>query len=387
VKVDEILLLTNGPGELLTWVVPVLARLRGSGARIELFLIRDQFAAGTEQARAKELGLDVIWGMPELLRRVAQSKKSEKRGVVLMLGGNPSQAVLLGRALGYPTYAYSFDPKSWRPGLSQLLVDSPRTQKAALARGADAARVQVVGNLVLDAFADASNNAVEPAEVLLFPSSRPFAARYLIGYMLAIAESMAQKTPQLRFAWAKSSLLDEQTVREGLEAKASREIGGVAARLTRHGLVTEHGLHVRILDEQERYAAMHQAQVAITVPGTNTLELAMAGLPSVVLLPLHKPELLPLEGILHWLFMLPGGRRFKQAFVHNLVNKLAYLALPNQWLGEQVFPEMRGIFTPDQVAAQALQLLEPTAQQRIKAKLNTLDIQPGAGNLVDFVLS
>lgn len=390
---DEILLLTNGPGELSTWVPPVLSRLRARlpQARIELFLIRDQFAAGTEQAKAKELPLDALSGRAELLGRVA-SRKSGGRGVVLMLGGAPRDAVLLAGATGYRAYLYSFDPKAWHPKLSAFLVDSGRTRQAALARGADPARVRVVGNLVVDALEDAgaSSPAQEPLEsfdLLLFPSSRPFAARYLLGFMLAAAEQLAKAHPGLKVAWVKSRLLPQSVVEEAISGRWAKQIGGVGAVWQGDRLQSQGGLEVAVLEEGQRYAAMRRAKAALTIPGTNTLELALAGLPAVVLLPLHKPELLPLEGVLHWLFMLPGARGLKQSFVRRLAERIPHLALPNQWLEERVFPELRGAFSPGEVAGALEGILEPATRQAIRAKLERLEAKPGADTLVEYVLN
>jgi lipid-A-disaccharide synthase len=152
-------------------------------------------------------------------------------------------------------------------------------------------------------------------------------------------------------------------------------------------LRTQHGLEVAVLDEPQRYTAMRQASLAITIPGTNTLELALAGLPSLVLLPLHKPEMLPLEGIWHWFLSLPGARPFKQKFVRDLVSRIPHLALPNQWLDERVFPELRGVFSPAEVAAAGLELLHPQRAQKVRARLKRLEAQPGADKLVEYVLA
>jgi hypothetical protein len=52
-------------------------------------------------------------------------------------------------------------------------------------------------------------------------------------------------------------------------------------------------------------AQLQRATIAVTIPGTNTLELGIAGVPSVVMLPLNRPEIIPLEGPGHWLSLLP----------------------------------------------------------------------------------
>jgi lipid-A-disaccharide synthase len=385
---DEVLLLTNGPGELSTWVPPVLSRLRRRtpSARIELFVIRDQFAAGTEQTRARELQLEAISGRAGLAQRMLAGR-ARGRGLVLMLGGAPRDAVLLGRATGYPAFSYTFEPKAYHPGLKAVLVDSERTREGLLARRANPARIVVVGNLVVDALNDAVLAPSPEADVLLLAGSRPFAARHLLGFLLAAAEKMAAARPDLSFAWVRSRLLPDAVVEEALEGELVRDIGGVRARWEGKKLRTAGGLEVAVLDESQRYSAMRQARLAITIPGTNTLELALAGLPSLVLLPLHKPELLPLEGIWHWLLLLPGARAFKQSFIRRLEARIPHLALPNQWLGERVFPELRGVFSPAEVAAEGLSLLTPEQTQQVKTRLEGLRAQPGADMLLEYVLA
>lgn len=385
---DEVLLLTNGPGELSTWVPPVLSRLRRKtpAARIELFVIRDQFAAGTEQTKAREFQLDAISNRAGLAQRMLAGK-AKGRGVVLMLGGAPRDAVLLGRATGYRAFSYTFEPKAYHSGLGAVLVDSERTKEGLLARKANPARVVVVGNLVVDALNDAALFPASGADVLLFAGSRPFAARYMLGFLLAAAEKMAAARPDLSFAWVRSRLLPAAVVEEALGGKLVQDIGGVGARWEGKKLRTASGLEVAVLDEPQRYTAMRQARLAITIPGTNTLELALAGLPSLVLLPLHKPELLPLEGIWHWLLLLPGARALKQNFIRRLEARIPHLALPNQWLGERVFPELRGVFSPAEVAAEGLNLLTPELTLQTKARLERLKAQPGADMLVEYVLA
>ncbi|RIH83290.1 Lipid-A-disaccharide synthase [Calidithermus roseus] len=389
---DEILLLTNGPGELSTWVPPVLRRLRERvpEARIELFLIRDQFATGTEETKARQLPLDAISGRTEFLARLAR-RKGAGRGVVLMLGGAPRDAVLLGRATGYPAYAYSFNGRAWQRGLKAYLLDSERSVQQALARGARPEQVQAVGNLVVDALEDALRSGVNwpQADVLLFPSSRPFAVKYMLGFMLAAAEHIAAAQPHLRFAWVKSRLLTRRSIEEGLSARLVREFGGVGGSLQGDRVVSEGGLEVAVLDEELRYGAMRQAKLALTIPGTSTLEMGFLGLPAVVLLPLHKPEAIPvpIEGLLHWIGLLPGGKWLRHEIVRRLEARIPHLALPNQYLGERLYPELRGIFSPQDVARTALEVLRPDVQSRIRQRLRELEARPGADALVEVVLS
>ena len=74
---------------------------------------------------------------------------------------------------------------------------------------------------------------------------------------------------------------------------------------------------------------MRAADLAVTIPGTNTLELGIAGVPSLVLLPLNKPEVIPLEGPGHWLSLVPGvGTTLKRQAVRLAAPRFP-VALPN----------------------------------------------------------
>lgn len=139
-----------------------------------------------------------------------------------------------------------------------------------------------------------------------------------------------------------------------------------------------------MLDEPQRYAAMRRAQLAITIPGTNTLELALAGLPSLVLLPLHKPEMLPLEGLWHWLLMLPGAKALKQNFIRRLEPRIPTWPCPTSgWASGS--SRSCGGFQPGRGGLCGPELLERA--QEVRARLKRLEARPGADKLVEYVLA
>jgi lipid-A-disaccharide synthase len=388
---DEILLLTNGPGELSTWVPPVLHGLRGRfpQARIELFLIRDQFATGTEERKASELPLDQISGRREFFARVA-GRRRMPLGLVLMLGGAPRDAVLLGRATGYPSFSYSFNGKAWHSGLTGFAVDSEASKQTAILQGGTPQRVFVAGNLVVDTMQEGLTQYPDVSEfdVLLFPSSRPFALKYMLGFMLAALEQVQRVRPNIQVAWVKSRLLPDAVVNEALSGRLVQDMGGVGGRLEGATLISEGGLRVAVLDETLRYSAMRKARVGLSIPGTTTLEEALSELPGIVLLPLHKPEAIPvpIEGIVHWLGMLPGGKWLRFQLVRWGQSRYRFLALPNIMLDKLLYPELRGIFGPQDVADAVLDLLRPERQQEVRSELRRLEAKPGAERLVAWVI-
>lgn len=371
----QVVLVSNGPGELYTWVKPVLQELRRAApeAGAAISLVPCQFASGNEAAIAGTFGPDVVTTPAQYLRSAAVGAAPEalarggSRGVVVGLGGNAALAVALGKRLGYPTYRYSFEP-SWQAGLAALLVPDERVRQLAVRNGAPPARVHVVGNLVADAVVDAAP-APSPGSphVLLFAGSRDGFAVHIIPLLIAVVDRLQGRLPGARFVWPVSRLLKDETLADGVTGRHAATLGGAAGELEQgpwgRVIVTPRGGRIELLPEDERYSHMRAADVALTIPGTNTLELGIAGVPSVVLLPLNRPELIPLEGAGHWLGLVPlVGRYLKRHAVRLFVSGLKVpVSLPNRLSGEDLMLELSGHVDPERVADAVLALLADAA--------------------------
>lgn len=188
----RLVLVSNGPGELYTWVRPVLREIRHRlpEAHASIALIPCQFAGGAEAEIAATFEPDALTTPAQFLRAAATgSAPAELRpapgegGAVIGLGGNGALAVKLGRSLGLPAFRYSFEPV-WLRGLEALLLPDPGTQQRAVRGGAPSARTAVVGNLVADAVEAAEGVPDRGApHVLLFAGSRDAFALHLIPTM------------------------------------------------------------------------------------------------------------------------------------------------------------------------------------------------------------
>ncbi|MFH1832087.1 MAG: lipid-A-disaccharide synthase [bacterium] len=92
-----------------------------------------------------------------------------------------------------------------------------------------------------------------------------------------------------------------------------------------------------IVDEQEKYNVLSQCCLAITKPGTVTLELALLGIPAIVMFKTTW---------LNYLLMRPFVR-------------VRYMALPNLLLNKEVYPELiQGDCVPERIFEQATSLYE-----------------------------
>lgn len=405
----QVVLVSNGPGELYTWVKPVLDELRSRQPQlsVSICLIPCQFAGGNEAAIAATFQPDAlstpaeyvraaaVGAAPapliELARRLSEgSAGADTAGVVIGLGGNGAMAVALGKRLGYPAYRYSFEP-NWLAGLEGLLVPDDAVRKRAVRGGAPPAKTSVVGNLVADAVqASAPSENPGTPHILLFGGSRDGFAVHLIPLMIAVTERLAAQLPGGRFVWPVSRLLKEQTLADGIAGLRSATLGGMAGERVGSVVVTPGGARLELVDEEQRYAHMRAADLAITIPGTNTLELGIAGVPALVLLPMNQPEVIPLEGAGHWLGLVPlVGKYLKRYAVKLFVEGLKVpVSLPNRISGEELMVELRGRIDPDMVAAQVSALLADAADlQQRRERLHATMPKPGAAErLVRLVL-
>ncbi|MEJ2359144.1 MAG: hypothetical protein P8Y13_13845 [Deinococcales bacterium] len=347
----EAVLVANGPGELYTWVRPVLQELRRRAPErsVGISLIPCQFASGHETEIARGFGAEVVTSPSQYLRAAATGGLPPGleggpagRGFVLSLGGNAGMAVTLARRLGRPAYRYSFEP-GWHRGLSALFVPDERIARRARRSGVPVARLRVVGNLVADAVQlDAPADAPGSPHIVLFPGSRDAFSVHLIP---------------------------------------AATLGGVAGTREGGSVRTPSGATIEMVPEEQRYAHMRAADLAVTIPGTNTLELGVAGVPAVVLLPLNRPEVIPLEGAGHWLGLIPGiGRYLKRYAVRLWVEGLSVpVSLPNRFTGEDLMLELSGRLDPAAVAERTLDLLRDDGERsRRRERLLATMPKPGA---------
>lgn len=394
---DRVVLVSNGPGELQTWVRPVLAELKKQAPELEtvISLIPCQFASGNETAIARTFGADFVTSPAEAMKALAGGGQhgplAGRARAVIGLGGNTRIALGLGRRLAAPVYRYSFVPY-WHRALSKLYVHDEKARKKARLLGAPADRLANIGNLVADAV-----HGSEPAprtgnpQILLMSGSRDRYVRAVLPLMLATLDLVMESHPGLVVTWPVSRLLSVSALEEAIAASHKEVIGGYGGERVGDEIVTPRGLRIRMVPEEERYSWMKAADIALTIPGTNTLELGLAGTPALVILPMNKPEIIALEGPGHWLSMIPViGTSLKRQAVRLFVNHLDYpVSLPNQFSGETLMTEVKGILTPERVASLLNQeLAEPEKLKRRGARLLETMPQPGAARqLVAEVLA
>lgn len=397
-----ITLISNGPGELATWVRPVVRVLRGAipGVRIRIALVPCPYASGQEAETIAVWGGDIeVWRPEETVRRLTLGPLPERGpGAVLFMGGDQAYGVLLSRRLRQPLFVYTETTGRWSPFVTRFLTSDAEVSARLQKRRVPASKVTLVGNLMVDAVRrDLDPHQTRRALGLnademivgLLPGSKPFKVKYITPLMLKAADLMHAEKPGLQFVMHQSPWTPLEQIAEAASNERYAEVtGGTTARLVtnddRAVLVTPQGAQIRILPPEHHLAGMAIADLALTVPGTNTAELAILGVPMLVLLPLNKPEEIPLDGLAGQIGSLPViGKWLKRQAVQAVARRTTLTALPNVRAGRMLTPELKGIFPPEEVSRTALELLANASRRRaIKLDLSQAMGPAGAAQAV-----
>ncbi|MBM3269426.1 MAG: hypothetical protein FJZ01_17420 [Candidatus Sericytochromatia bacterium] len=389
----DIVIISNAPGELAAWVRPVVGELRRQypEARLTIALVPCPYASGreAETIRAWNLGIEV-WSPAQTVRYLlsgrATGESFDSRGVVLFMGGDQFFGVLMARRTGFPLLVYTETTGRWPWAVDRYLLSDRTPYFHMRRRKVPPEKVSLVGNLMVDSVETRHAPAetrkrlkISPDSMVvgLLPGSKPFKVLYVTPFLLRVAELLRAEEPSLQFILHQSPFTPlEQLERAITEPRYAEATGGSLGHLAHQGgdawIITSRGCPIRIVPPEHQYDAMAVDDVALTVPGTNTAELAVLGVPQVVVLPLNRPEEIPLEGLIGRIGAIPLlGGWFKRLAIRHLAARVGFTALPNRRMGRMVTPEMVGVLAAEAVADVAFELLS-SPERRRQVKLDLL---------------
>jgi len=336
------------------------AAARGQTLTLSLALPPCQFASGQEAAFARRQGLFArVLGPRDCLAVVTGLRRLTLAGsgCVLHLGGDLWYSSTLARRAGVPAYAYVETPliRSRAHRFARIFVPSQELAGALTSAGVPAGHVVTVGDLRVDALTQA-RPAVRPprggARVALFPGSRRWIVGGFLPFLLETADAMRARRGDVEFALIASPFLPR---------------GALAATLNGERATMER-LGITVVDGDD-LAAGAGTDLAITLPGTNTVQLAVLGVPMLVVLPLDHPGRIRTEGLSEWLARIPGlGGAIKGVMAWRFLRRPHALAWPNREAGRMIVPEMVGHVEPNEVARRALAMLDDGAALEATAR-------------------
>ncbi|MFN6484640.1 MULTISPECIES: lipid-A-disaccharide synthase [unclassified Nostoc] len=423
----DILILSNGPGEVTTWVRPVVKALRQelgddrSVVRISVVLSPCSNASGKEAAialsypevdrvqEAEHFWQFLLWG------KTFENWDWRSRGVVVFLGGDQIFPVIIGKKLGYRTVIYAEWEARWHNWINRFGVMKPKVAAKVPAKYAH--KFTVVGDLMLEASShlflandkgqmtndtDAStvSQKVEQETELigLLPGSKAAKLAQGVPLCLGIAEYVHAKKPQIRFVIPVAPTLDLQTLASFADPEKnsiaeSFSFGGASLIVPEDAkskalLKTATGLIVELWQENPAYHLLSQCCICLTTVGANTAELGALGVPMIVLLPTQQLDAMRswdgLPGLLANLPVLgtPFARVINWSFLRFMKRK-GLLAWPNIWAQEEIVPEIMGKIQPQDIGEMVLDFLtNPEKLDDMRAKLRNIRGESGAAQKI-----
>jgi lipid-A-disaccharide synthase len=397
----DILILSNGPGEITTWVRPVVQSLRqllgnNSGeVRISVMLSPCPHATGKEAAIAASYSeVDrvqssehfmnfLIWG------KTAESWDWRKKGVVLFLGGDQVFPLIIGKRLQYRTVIYAEWEARWYRWIDSFAVMNESVREKVTASYQE--KMTVIGDLMADfQQINLSTSQKEPI-IGILPGSKAGKLAQGVPLCLAIAEKIHQQRPQTRFILPVAPTLDLATLASFADPQINslvKKMGGVSGKLIpgKEPIIqTSGGLRIELVTQFPAKEIMSQFALALTTVGANTAELGALAVPMMVLLPTQQLDAMRswdgLPGVLARLPVL--GTVFAKIINGWMIKQKRLYAWPNIWAKSEVVPELVGELRPEDVANQVLDWLDhPEKIAQIRDRLKQVRGKPGAAHAI-----
>lgn len=395
----DILILSNGPGEVTTWVRPVVKALRKqlghdiSQVRISVILSPCPHASGKETAIA--LGYSevdrvqapehfwqfLLWG------KTAENWQWRNQGVVIFLGGDQIFPVFIGKKLGYKTVVYAEWEARWHNFIDKFAIMKAQVAKNVAPKYAD--KFTVIGDLMLEAAENEITSKIENSQtqiniIGLLPGSKAAKLTQGVPLTLAIAEYIHSKLPQTKFFIPVAPTLDLPTLASFSNPEKNpftKAFNFQGADLIDNYFLTSTGLTVELKQENPAYHLLSQCSICLTTVGANTAELGALAVPMIVLLPMQQLDAMRswdgLPGILANLPIL--GSFFAKIINWWMSKNKGLLAWPNIWAQAEIVPELVGKLQPEEVGEMVLDLLKnPEKLEAIRHKLRSVRGEGGA---------
>jgi lipid A disaccharide synthetase len=423
-QASDILILSNGPGEVTTWVRPVVKALRQklgddrSFVRISVVLSPCPNASGKEAAIALSYPeVDRVQGAEHFWQFLLWGKTFENwdwrsRGVVVFLGGDQIFPVAIGKRLGYKTVVYAEWEARWRNLIDRFAVMKPEV--AARVQQKYAHKLTVVGDLMLETQVGrggellTSNSSLTAQDselstdlIGILPGSKAAKLAQGVPLTLAIAEYIHAKRPQTSFVIPVAPTLDLQTLASfsdpqknpfvktfgftGASLIFPEENTALSSPYKLPTLKTNTGLIVELWEETPAYHLLSQCCICLTTVGANTAELGSLAVPMIVLLPTQQLDAMrSWDGLPGLLANLPGvGSTFAKLINWFFLRRKGLLAWPNIWAQEEIVPELVGKLQPQEIGEMVLDFLaHPEKLDDMRAKLRSIRGESGAASKI-----
>jgi lipid-A-disaccharide synthase len=404
----DLIIFSNGPGEISTWVMPVVEALRkrkGFAGRYRIILIIHPcpFGSGTESMVGTHIeGLEHFIGSGEYMKMLLTGfgKKRygfSREGIIFSLGGDLMHPVLFRRRIKgrHLLYAYSHNT-GWEKHYEKIFVRNEYVKNKYLKRGVQEERIMVTGDLVYSSLKYRRDRETVRRElgvkererlVAFLPGPRDYMTRYVLPVFLKVIDDLDERVQGMKACVMKSPYISCELIEEGLRLGGTiREVESIPGTLLRDDercrIRFSSDKTVDVLEGQlEQWGS--GIDLAVSLPGTNTIELAYRRVPTLVIAAANKPEIVPMEGpigMVKWIPLL--GKALTRLAVYSYARRYPYTALPSIYTNQEIFPELHGIITTDDITNRLVEMLEGDELERIGERLDIFQLPHNPVDLI-----
>jgi lipid-A-disaccharide synthase len=363
----ELIVTVNAPGEVAGWLLPLAQHVKRSdpAVRIRAVLTPCPFAGGRErEILSAHPALDDVVDLRPFLFDLVRRRQPRRQALVLHLGGDRIYSLLIAKLLRAPAWVYGTS-RQWSRWYQRCLVPDARTIDKLRRAGVASDRIAAVGEMVVDSVPETVDGigalrafGIDPEReepVTLMAGSRPYEVEFMLPFYADVIDALASSRPSARCLLPFSEFVDPALIDRAMERAGMRTERGAGDSVC---VRTRRGATARIV-HKERYAAMAASRMVVTLPGTNTLQLAALGAPMLVVVPLNRVENAVVEGPVNWLSTRWWPTRaLKRRLLLHVNERLGFIALPNMLAGREVVPELRAMLEPADVAGQIVRWLD-----------------------------
>ncbi len=399
-----IIMVSNGPGELATWVKPLAEQLHeqismrpkveNSPISLKLVLVPCPNATGQEGIAAKKwilfekiINAKNFWN---LLIKPGDFGIWPAKGLVIFLGGDQFWSVLLSARLGYLHMTYAEWVARW-PFWNDRIVAMSKQVVYKLPRKIRH-RCSVVGDLMADLSISAKKDDPLPYGkwIALMPGSKSSKLKVGVPFFLDVADQLSILMPDCKFLIPlapTTSLVELNYFGSKRNPIAKEYASGIKSITqannlhTRGKLITKNNTEILIQENHPAHNDLSQCDLALTTVGANTAELGSLNVPMIVIVPTqHMLVMDAWDGIVGIIARLPVLKWCIGLLISFIkLKNRGFMAWPNISARRMIVPERVGNISPKEIAKEAFEWLNsPRRLDGQKKDLQALRGEKGA---------
>jgi len=382
-----VVIISNGPGELSTWVRPVVDKLYQIDDSLcnndkldfslRLVLVPCPNATGKESKVANSwnkfeliTSANSFW---KLLIKPSSFANWPKKGIVIFLGGDQFWSILLAKRLGYQNITYAEWISRWPQWTNAIAAMNDKVKELIPKKYKN--KCKVIGDLMADIKLNSEISLPDKEKhyIALLPGSKKAKLSIGIPFFLEIADHIAKIDKNINFiipvapTTNKSDYLFFQSEKNPIAKYYSSKIKGIKNIKDSsfdYVIETSNNTKIYLIKKHPCYEILKKCDLAITTVGANTSELAAIALPMLVVLPTqHLSIMNAWDGIFGVIGKISLINKFLAFIVKNFyLQKKRFFAWPNIKAKKMIVPERIGNIWPREIAREVLFLINDRDQ-------------------------